>query len=442
MPHFAEYFLPIYRLVTLGVRPIRYASSCTDVISHAAARHPEHRFSAAADVDAPTLGGFRSGNVVHVRRVLLWSLLISAGLAPASALGRGSQAATPAQQADERIRALQAEADRLAAQSGTLLGELRKLELDRAIKTEAARKADAAVTAVTVELSGVERRVADLEAQRVASSADVRQRLVAIYKQGRSGYLRLLFGADDLRALGRLTRAAAAIASLDRLRIEEHRRTLAAERQAIADLRARRQSLASAQSEARTARAALDAAIAVQNQRIDQVDTRRDLTAQYIGELQAATSELDRRVAGMESAVARPLPLQPFRGALEWPAGGRVVSAFGRDTNRAGVALDRNGIEIGVQEGADARAVHAGTVTFAAPFAGFGTLVIVDHGNNDYTLYGHLDRALVSEGARVEAGSVVGRTGRNPEGTEVLYFEIRVDGRPVNPVQWLKPARP
>jgi septal ring factor EnvC (AmiA/AmiB activator) len=136
------------------------------------------------------------------------------------------------------------------------------------------------------------------------------------------------------------------------------------------------------------------------------------------------------------------LPLAPFRGALDWPVAGRVLSPFGRTTiGKSATPIQRSGIELTAAEGAAVRAVHGGTVAFAAPFVGFGTLVIVDHGGNAFTLYGHLQQAEVSMGSAVERGSVVGRAGRNPDGHDALYFELRIDGRPVDPVQWLKTER-
>jgi septal ring factor EnvC (AmiA/AmiB activator) len=87
------------------------------------------------------------------------------------------------------------------------------------------------------------------------------------------------------------------------------------------------------------------------------------------------------------------------------------------------------------------RAVHDGAVTFAAPFTGFGDLVIVDHGAGAFSLYGHLQEISVAQGVRVARGDVVGLSGRTPTGTSGLYFELRIDGRPVDPVQWLR-SRP
>jgi len=105
---------------------------------------------------------------------------------------------------------------------------------------------------------------------------------------------------------------------------------------------------------------------------------------------------------------------------------------------RGAPVSSRNGIELSLPEGQPVRAVHEGTVAFAEPFSGYGNLVIVDHGDKGFSLYGHLSTVSVKKGDRVEAAAPVGLTGRNPSGNPSLYFELRVDGHPVDPLQWLK----
>jgi septal ring factor EnvC (AmiA/AmiB activator) len=134
-------------------------------------------------------------------------------------------------------------------------------------------------------------------------------------------------------------------------------------------------------------------------------------------------------------AGAVPIPLAPFRGALKWPVAGRMTGAYGQPANRLGGSAVRNGIEIAAPEGTPVRAVHAGTVGYADAFTGFGTLVIVDHGGNNYSLYGYLGSASVSRGDSVEEGTELGRVGGSPP---TLYFEMRIDGRATDPVQWLE----
>jgi len=338
-----------------------------------------------------------------------------------------------------RIRALQVEADRLASQARTVFGDLRKLELEREIAQQELLRADADVVRVTAAQLQATARLQALEATRMAQTPGVNERLIELAKRGQGGYLQLLPSSDDVRAFGRLSRGVAAVAELDRVRLETHRRTLLAERAALAAVDKERAAVEASRAEARRARAVLDTAVAARNRLIDSLDQQRDLAAQYVSELQAAQTQIERTLATADAASRTvALPIRPFRGDLPWPAAGPVISRFGRSpAGRFGTAIVRNGIDVGTPEGSAARVVHEGTVAFAAPFTGFGVLVIVDHGDSAFTLYGHLSEATVSEGAVVKAGEVVGRVGLAPAGDAALYFEVRIDGRPVDPLQWL-----
>ena len=342
-----------------------------------------------------------------------------------------------------RIRSLQAESDRLAAQARTVFGELRRLELDREIKQEEVAKTDLELARVTAARDSAERRVAELEAIRVSQTPGVRERLVELSKRGRGGYVQLLLASDDVRAMGRMARGVAAVAELDRVRLETHRRTLSAERDALNDLDQQRDAVEQLQRDATRARAAVEAAVTARNNLIDDLDRRRDLAAQYVEELQQAQLQIERTIAGTEAgSTVVALPIAPFRGDLPWPLNGKVTAQFGRaPAGRFGTSIVRNGIEVAAQDGAIATAVHEGTVAFAAPFSGFGTLVIVDHGDSAFTLYGHLLDASVSAGTNVSRGTPLGRVGLSPSGGAGLYFELRIDGRPVNPLQWLRGKR-
>jgi murein hydrolase activator len=77
-------------------------------------------------------------------------------------------------------------------------------------------------------------------------------------------------------------------------------------------------------------------------------------------------------------------------------------------------------------------------VVFAGPFTGYGNLIILDHGARTYSLYGQLTDAQVARGAKVERGQPIGSAGRVLVGIPGMYFEMRVDGQPVNPLEWLK----
>jgi septal ring factor EnvC (AmiA/AmiB activator) len=181
--------------------------------------------------------------------------------------------------------------------------------------------------------------------------------------------------------------------------------------------------------------------VAARSALVQSIDARRDLNAQLTGELQDAQQRLQNAVAQAAAGhafAAAALPLRPFQGALPWPAEGVVSARFGRQPAHAAGPAVRNGIELSLPEGQPVHAVHDGTVAYADPFSGYGNLVIVEHADKAYSLYGHLGSVSVKKGDKVDTSTVVGLAGRNPAGNPALYFELRVDGRPVDPLQWLK----
>jgi len=339
----------------------------------------------------------------------------------------------------DRIRSLEREAEQLADQSKGLIGDLRRREIDRQIKAEQLKEAQGAQADAEKAVQDSTKRLADLEAQRVNQLPELEKQLVDMYKHGRSSAIRLLFSAGDFREFARATRAVGALSTINARRIEEHRRTLDAMREERGAVEQKAAALRTRTADARRAKSAADAAVQSVADLIQQIDAQRDLTAQYVGELQVAYTRLQEQVDALSTGKPAAVPLRPFQGALEWPVEGRLVGTFGQASNRLGGTAVRNGIEIAAEEGAQVRAVHGGTVGYAGPFTGFGTVVILDHGSNGYSLYGYLASTALQQGEAVEAGAEVGRVGLAPAGPASLYFEMRIDGRSVNPVQWLKP---
>ena len=344
-----------------------------------------------------------------------------------------------ARRASERLQALQREADQLASEEKTLLNELRRLEVDRQIKTESLNRATAETRDVASELASTSARIAELEQQDLAERPDVRARFIEMYKLGRARYLRLLLSTSDLRRLGRASRLVAALARLDRERVAAHQRTIDSLKSARTELEARSRRLQALRTEAERAEQAAAAAARARSVLVGDIDRRRDLNAQLASELEAAQQKLQstlRDLSAGGAATEPALPLRPFRGALDWPVSGVVRSRFGAASGSS--TSESAGIEVTATEGTSVLAIHEGVVAYADAFAGFGNLVILDHGAQIFSLYGDLLEMTVKRGARVERGQSVGTVGAAPTGPPGLYFELRVDGRPVDPLQWLR----
>ena len=340
----------------------------------------------------------------------------------------------------QRMEALHREADDLASQERTLLGDLRTLEVTRQIRIEELRKLDAEASQVDAQRTAITEGLRTLQEQDSATRPGLEARLVEMYKLRQARYVRLLLSTSSVRRLGQASRTAAALAKLDRDRVTAHQLTrdnLTATRGTL-DERSRR--LEALRAGARSAEAEVTRAAQARSAAIRDIDRQRDLNAQLAGELQVAQQKLQAalRTLAAGSPVAEPasLPLKTFRGDLEWPVTGAVRRRFASPA--ASQTPPSNAIEFAATEGATVTAVHEGAVAFADPFSGFGNLVIVDHGTQAFSLYGNLLDIRVKKGALVEVGQILGTVGATLTGPAGLYFELRVDGQPVDPVQWLK----
>ncbi len=128
------------------------------------------------------------------------------------------------------------------------------------------------------------------------------------------------------------------------------------------------------------------------------------------------------------------------KGRLAIPARGEIIDRFGRhkhpEFNSYTVS---NGISIAAPAGADVHAVFDGQVIFAEYFKGYGNMVIIDHGGGFFSLYAHMSRIMKKVGAAVDRNEVVASVGDvDSSKGPMLYFEIRYQGKPVDPSPWFR----
>ena len=212
-----------------------------------------------------------------------------------------------------------------------------------------------------------------------------------------------------------------------RLAVEARRRELAEERDAVAALR-------DDLTEERARR----------RETLDGLRRERTLRERALGELEAAARRL-QGIIDLSEKSRRPAPegMPAFMAAsLELPVEGRIVSGFGvhkhPDLN---VDVHRPGIDIVAPVGAEVRAVEGGSVLYADRLSGYGNMLIIDHGRRYYTVYGHLSKLDKAVGDRVERGQRIARVGGDgPSGRSRLYFEVRKNGKPVDPIPWFRRA--
>jgi septal ring factor EnvC (AmiA/AmiB activator) len=157
------------------------------------------------------------------------------------------------------------------------------------------------------------------------------------------------------------------------------------------------------------------------------------------GALEKLLKELKRAMqkfppADTNSAFGR------LRGKLAWPVEGKLAASFG-DIRAGGMKWE--GVLVSAERGSAVRAIYQGRVVYADWLPGLGLLTIVDHGDGYLSLYGHNDRLYKAAGERVAAGEPIAAAGDSGGRTRPeVYFEIRKNGRPVDPRPWFKSDKP
>ena len=160
-----------------------------------------------------------------------------------------------------------------------------------------------------------------------------------------------------------------------------------------------------------------------------------------------ATLELRRR-AESDRARSEGRSPQPYtgdfargEGHLDWPVRGNIIGHFGPETHpKWGTVTMNNGVDIATPVGTAVRVVARGRVDYTSEdFGAYGQMVVVNHGDGYYTLYGHLSSISVSVGTELAAGQTVGLSGdtgslKGP----ILHFEVRKGGQSLNPEGWLQ----
>ncbi len=339
----------------------------------------------------------------------------------------------------ERRASLEEELARLRGEEKTLLGEVEQLELELQLRTEELNEIQITLKRARAELDAAVARVRQLETSLATARPALAAHARALYKLGDMSYLRLLLSIDRPSDFFRGYRFISTLARRDNARVAAFRSDLAALTAEKESLEQRTRESIALRNRLAAARRALDSQRSRKTQLLTSLVERKETNAAYVEELARAESRLQELIAGLGGGDAA-VPLGAFRGGLPWPVEGRVLSGFGRRKHpRFDTYTVHNGIEIETASEAEVRAVHEGRVVFAERFRGYGLMVVVDHGAKHHSLYARLEEVVVAPGQDVEAGTVLGRAGvgGGPEGPAV-YFEMRFQGRPEDPVAWLR----
>ena len=194
-----------------------------------------------------------------------------------------------------------------------------------------------------------------------------------------------------------------------------------------------------------------------QKKRRDLLDGVREKTALTLAAMAAARKALEQTLEKLEAPLDPPVSAQKkvgktghvppgnndflsSKGGLAMPVKGSVISKFGSRTGTDDNTFTfQTGIDIKAERGEPVRCVFRGEVLYADWLKGYGNLIVINHGDNYYTLYAHMEELFKKKGDLVEDHEVIATAGDTGSirGTS-LHFEVRHHGKPVDPLKWLK----
>ncbi|MDH3787560.1 MAG: peptidoglycan DD-metalloendopeptidase family protein [Xanthomonadales bacterium] len=291
------------------------------------------------------------------------------------------------------------------------------------------------------ELAGLERQREDYLASLGERFDQLAQQINAAYRAAGQTRLKLVLNQDDPQEMGRML---AYYDYLNRAQVDK----IAGLKEALTTLDGMQQSIDrelqlidSVQTEQQTVLDDLEEQRQNRNALLAQLSRQISSEESRLAELQQNQRDLEALLERLSDVLADIPPdlgsrsgVAARKGRIAMPVRGPVRHAYGQ--RRVG-GMKWQGWLIGAERGSEVTAVAYGRVAFADWLRGYGLLLIIDHGQGFLSLYGHNESLLQDVGSWVEPGQVISVVGENPGGGQGLYFELRKNGKAVDPAAWL-----
>jgi len=380
-------------------------------------------------------------------RILLYACLlicpVMTGLQPVHAADKVAQ---------QRLEQIKQERQRLAHLRQQLEGRLGKLgrdmrEFDRqlVVASSESRRASKAFREVDARVRELQQQRHQLEAQAAVLKEQLLNESVAAWKHAGqfSAWQMLLSGVSMSEIPHRryMLHRVMQTQQQNRMDLQLNARKLA---RVETELVAQKEVLRRTAEEKRAAERALKQQIAAKRELIQRIESDVHLKQQQDRQLALEEQALLDLLQGIRKGLLKPeqhaaghKPIRKMKGHLPWPLKGKIVASFGsRSTpNRPRLA----GVELAPYGSHEVRAIAAGQVRYADWFGGYGLMMIVDHGDGILSVYAHNNALYWQVGDWVDQGERLATAGNTGWSSKVrLYFELRDQGRAVNPRYWCR----
>lgn len=336
------------------------------------------------------------------------------------------------------------EAARIAGQEADLLGEIERINEEMEVNHRLLAKLDEKKDVILSDLAATGAELQNAERHLLEAESALAKRLRAIYKFGRIQVMEVILLSRSFADLAKRVYYLSMVADYDLGLIEVFEERVETRRVLLEHIELKKAKLEEVEGEVGRETRNLEIKKEERDALVARLKEKRYYYENLARSLEEAGRNLEELLGDLEvrrdEARYEGTPFEGRLGKLVWPCEGEVITEFGVETHpRFGTIIRSNGIDIKALPGTKVRAVARGDVSFSGTLSGFGSCVVISHGGGFYTLYGHLESIVVSQGYPVGEGDAIGTIGETstPEGA-VLHFEIRQGTEPLDPMEWLK----
>lgn len=275
-------------------------------------------------------------------------------------------------------------------------------------------------------------------------------RLREIYKRRLTGYLEILFNSESFSDFLTRFRYIKNILSLDAEVINDIRQQMKKIEDDKINLENREEILSLLKREVEKGKENIEFSIKAKKSIINKLNSQKEVYLKSLKELEQSSLEIKNiieRIYKQQEEDSKRLTqkevpaitLKPKKGILALPVQGKLISVYGRHKNTDFNTYTFNsGIDISAPLGQVVRAAGSGEVIYTGSIKGYGQIIIIDHGGRVTTLYAHLSKILIDIGDKVKKEQIVGQVGDSGGVSSTrLHFEVRVEGKPTDPMNWL-----
>ncbi len=382
----------------------------------------------------------------RVRRIFFMTAILSLFLSPPTS---GQQDVSEYQkrldEIKQQINRLRFKIDEESKKESSFLSRLDTISFNKNLLRKEIDLGSLELQKLDNELASIKRTIPLLKAKLEEEKASIEKTLVTLYKFGRLGTLHFILRAENINTFITHNKHLTLLARHQEKIIASYLDTLNELKLAEEELESKKVKHDDLLKIARKKREDLEVQERKHRALISETKQNKKLHLQALEELSQREAQLQLLIEKLtREEVALPIAIVPLyekKGTLPWPIEGEVVTSFGKEVHpQFKTVTMNNGIEIAPRKNTIVvKAVHTGKVVYCDHLQGYGNLIIIDHGMNFHTLYGHCLEFLVKKGELLKTGqpiALVGDTGSFKGIT--LYFEIREKTKPSDPLQWLK----